>query len=71
MLRLSLCHYGWFKSFDNTFTLVLVTALDYIWDAKVMNGLQVTITLREFVPFKVFSGNVTPTVMDRLTGGVL
>lgn len=49
----------WFKTYDNTFALALISNFQATWDAKNMNALNVDITLKEFVPLTVTEGPVT------------
>ena len=64
----------WFKTYDNTFVLVLISNLQATWDAKNMNALNVDITLKEFVPITVTEGPVTAALakfMNKLGSALL
>lgn len=56
----------WYKTYDNIFVKVLITAFDYSWDPKAMNGLQVNIQLKEYVPFKVHTGLAIPSELEAI-----
>lgn len=45
----------WFKTWDNTFVKVLIESMDTSWDPKSLNTLDISLSLREYVPYRVES----------------
>lgn len=56
----------WFKSHDLTFTRVLISSFDATWDPKMNNALQVSLQLKEYVPFEVTTSAVPEDVMKKI-----
>ena len=60
----------WFKTYDNTFALILIADMTTTYDPKSMNTMGITLTLKEFVPITVTEGPVSKEIATYV-GGLL
>ena len=64
----------WFKTYDNTFSLVLITDMQTEWNTKGTNNLFINISLKEFVPITITEGPLSGSIAKfakKLGSGVL